>query len=100
MPETMAAINKANASDETSTDAKTTVRSAPASDKAFEVVTVNGPDLQKLLLFGLQEFRDNPNDINSTSTGTRIRGRTCSEVANCKSVDLEEFQRYIWYFIK
>ncbi|WP_218310432.1 tetratricopeptide repeat protein [Alteromonas antoniana] len=100
LPETMAAINKANASDETSTDAKTTVRSAPASDKAFEVVTVNGPDLQKLLLFGLQEFRDNPNDINSTSTGTRIRGRTCSEVANCKSVDLEEFQRYIWYFIK
>lgn len=100
LPQTMAAIGKVNASDEASDDAKSTVRAAPASDKAFEVVTVNGPDLKKLLLFGLQEFQDSPNDINSTSTGTRIRGRTCSQVANCKSVDLEEFQRYIWYFIK
>ncbi|WP_414828969.1 tetratricopeptide repeat protein [Alteromonas sp. H39] len=100
LPETMAAIGKVNQSDTVSANVKSTVRTAPASDKAFEVVTVNGPDLKKLLLFGLQEFQDSPNDINSASTGTRIRGRTCSEVANCKSVDLEEFQRYIWYFIK
>lgn len=100
LPLTMAAIDIVNNADETDSDSRSPVRSAPASDKAYEVVTVNGPDLKKLLLFGLQEFKDSPNDINSATTGTRIRGRTCSEVANCKSVDLDEFQRYIWYFIK
>lgn len=103
-PLTLAKVDEMNAQYEAmdSEEAKANqvvLREAPADDK-YEVITVNGPKLEEMLTWGLSIFSTSDNDIRQRATGTRIRGKTCDDLWNCRSVFKTRFRRKISYEIQ
>lgn len=103
-PQTLAMVEEMNAQYE-AMDAETAkanqvvLREAPADDK-YEVITVNGPKLEEMLTWGLSIFSTADNDIRQRATGTRLRGKTCDDLWNCRSVFKTRFRRKISYEIQ
>ncbi|GGW90448.1 sel1 repeat family protein [Alteromonas halophila] len=74
-------------------------RAAPDDDK-YEIIEVNGPELAELIDLGIEFYAEEPSDLNKVTTGTRIRGRSCSDKMNsCGSVPEDQFIRYYRQFI-
>ncbi len=98
LPETVAAIERAPDSMIPGQSAKTmeTYR-LPPPDERYEVITVNGPNLDEVLDYGLELFKAAPGDIHKKTTGTRIRGRDCEDVFSCSTIPVANWQRYVAY---
>ncbi|GGW90441.1 tetratricopeptide repeat protein [Alteromonas halophila] len=74
-------------------------RAAPEDDK-YEVIEVNGPQLAELIDVGIEFYEEAPSDLNKVTTGTRIRGRSCSDRMNgCGGAPVDQFIRYYRNFI-
>ncbi len=67
----------------------------PEKDDRYEVITVNGPNMEEVLDYGITLFQAMPGDIFKRTTGTRIRGRDCDDLFSCSSVHKADFQRHL-----
>ena len=64
------------------------------SDNDMEVIQVSAPAVEDIFDNELAYLRLNPPPSRGT-TGTRIVGKTCSDMVSCNSADKADFERLI-----